>query len=160
MKLTHRTGNLFHQRDLPAWAHGVNCAGAMGRGIAVPFKAFFPEMFDEYQERCRLKVLNPGDVFAWQPTASELDHAGHQLVRVVYNLATQASWRAPATHPAIAKSVEAMIIMAAHEKVRQIGMPRVGSGLGGLHWPDVHATIARVCGAHMDLDVEIVVVTP
>jgi O-acetyl-ADP-ribose deacetylase (regulator of RNase III) len=38
MSIEARTGDLFAQPDLTALAHGCNCAGAMGKGIAVPFK--------------------------------------------------------------------------------------------------------------------------
>jgi O-acetyl-ADP-ribose deacetylase (regulator of RNase III) len=162
MNIEYRTGNLFHQTDLLAWGHGVNCAGAMGRGIAVSFKAFFPEMFEEYASRCRLGVLKPGDVFAWE--AAIPGNPGHPGVpdgRVtIYNLATQPDWKHSATLTYITKAVERMAFLAVSAGIKKIGIPRIGAGLGGLGWMDVEVALLSVCAAHKDLDVTLVVVTP
>ena len=32
-----------------SYAHGCNCAGAMGKGIAVQFKSKYPDMYLEYK---------------------------------------------------------------------------------------------------------------
>ena len=40
-------GNIFKLAGVHAYAHGCNCAGAMGRGIAVQFKERYPEMYPE-----------------------------------------------------------------------------------------------------------------
>lgn len=44
-------GDLFHHEGLTALAHGCNCAGATGKGIAVEFRARFPKMHAEYKKR-------------------------------------------------------------------------------------------------------------
>lgn len=160
MNIEHRTGNLFHQTDLLAWGHGVNCAGAMGRGIAVSFKAFFPEMFEEYASRCRLGVLKPGDVFAWEPTASERDHTDHAdhaaTLKVVYNLATQPDWKRSATLENIRVSIERMAYLAICDGITHVGIPRIGAGLGGLTWDAVELALKVATGPGVTL----VVVTP
>ena len=38
----------------------VNCVGIMGKGIALEFKKRFPEMFQDYVERCERKEVRPG----------------------------------------------------------------------------------------------------
>lgn len=38
----------------------VNCVGIMGKGIALEFKKRFPEMFDDYAQRCERKEVKPG----------------------------------------------------------------------------------------------------
>lgn len=53
--------------SLPAVAHGCNCAGAMGKGIALDFKRRFPKMFTEYKALCKkvfffLETFLPGKV--------------------------------------------------------------------------------------------------
>ena len=37
----------------------VNCVGIMGKGIALEFKKRFPEMFEDYAERCERKEVKP-----------------------------------------------------------------------------------------------------
>jgi len=149
VNIERRTGDLFHQLDLPAWGHGVNCAGAMGRGIAVSFKAMFPAMFVEYRARCRRRELAPGDVFAWETT-------DHPCIRVVYNLATQPDWRGSATLENIGASVERMALLAAQAGIDRVGVPRIGAGLGGLTWEAVEATLKAAHGPGVTL----VVVSP
>lgn len=55
MSIEEGTGDLFAQPDLRALAHGCNCAGAMGKGIAVPFKQRWPRMYEEYRARWRAR---------------------------------------------------------------------------------------------------------
>lgn len=155
MNLEYRSGNLFDQW-LPAWGHGVNCVGAMGRGIAVAFKSFFPEMFEEYRTRCLTGALKPGDVFAWEPTERERSLVTLPDVRIVYNLATQPDWRHSATLANIGESVARMALIAAKDGIDRVGIPRIGAGLGGLSWDAVEVTLKAVHGPGVTL----VVVTP
>jgi hypothetical protein len=37
-------GDLFRDASLGGLAHGCNCAGAMGKGIALEFRARFPKV--------------------------------------------------------------------------------------------------------------------
>lgn len=157
MNIEYRTGNLFQQKDLIAWGHGVNCAGAMGRGIAVAFREYFPEMFKEYASRCRLGALKPGDVFAWEPLPSEQVNIHYaRSLKVVYNLATQPDWNHTATLAYIKASIERMVVLAAKDGISHVGIPRIGAGLGGLTWEAVEATLKAAHGPGVTL----VVVSP
>ncbi len=127
------SGDLFADASLPALAHGVNCAGAMGKGIAVEFRARFPAMYRAYRARCAAGDFEPGDVFAWRDSG-----------RMIFNLATQASWRTGATLEAVAASVRTMTELAAAGGIARVGMPRIGAGLGGLPWVEVRALLDRL----------------
>ena len=59
-------GNIFTIDGVTSYAHGCNCAGAMGKGIALQFRRMFPQMYAEYQRMCRAGEFKPGDVFAFQ----------------------------------------------------------------------------------------------
>jgi O-acetyl-ADP-ribose deacetylase (regulator of RNase III) len=141
--IEHRVGDLFSSEGLDALAHGCNCAGAMGRGIAVEFKNRWPAMYSAYRERCRNGVFNPGDAFVWEESGLTL-----------YNLGTQAHWRKAAELWAIEAAVQRMIEHAIDNGISVIGMPRIGSGLGGLPWGDVEQVIREVLG---DVDIRIIV---
>jgi O-acetyl-ADP-ribose deacetylase (regulator of RNase III) len=65
------TGDLFNL-GLPAVGHGCNCAGAMGAGIAVEFKRWFPAMYQQYRRRCQQGGLQLGDVFVWDRDPTSL----------------------------------------------------------------------------------------
>ena len=125
MSIEFVKGDLFAS-SLPAVAHGCNCAGAMGKGIAVMFKKKFPRMFEEYKIRCKEGLFLPGDVFTWQEDGL-----------TVFNLGTQKSWRSKATIPAVKAAVEKMLTEAEKEGLDIIGLPRIGAGLGQLEWESV-----------------------
>jgi O-acetyl-ADP-ribose deacetylase (regulator of RNase III) len=139
MPTTFVSGDLFHDNDLHALGHGCNCAGAMGRGIAVEFRARFPKMYLEYKQRCVDGRFKLGDVFMW----SEGDHT-------VFNLGTQRSWRSKAELNAIEMATRTMIRMAEKLAISRIGLPRIGAGLGRLPWKDVRALFANI-GAESDV---------
>ncbi|MCX5604434.1 macro domain-containing protein [Streptomyces phaeochromogenes] len=131
MTLEYRIGDLFTAEDVDALAHGCNCAGAMGRGIAVEFKRRWPAMYDEYRTRCHDGRFRPGDIFPWTTPGGT----------VIYNLGTQAHWRTGAELSFVEASVRAMVSHATEHGVRKIAMPRIAAGLGGLDWAEVESAI-------------------
>jgi O-acetyl-ADP-ribose deacetylase (regulator of RNase III) len=133
MPTTFVKGDLFGARGLDALAHGCNCAGAMGKGIAVEFRKRFPEMYAEYKARCALEQFNVGDVFMW--TEGNV---------VVFNLGTQKTWRTKADLTAVKTALQAMVLLAEQAGIRRIGLPRIGAGLGGLAWQDVRSELAAI----------------
>lgn len=52
-------GDIFNIPGVTCYAHGCNCAGAMGKGIALQFKAKFREMYFEYKRLCDNGEFNP-----------------------------------------------------------------------------------------------------
>ena len=133
MPTTFAKGDLFNTPGLRAYAHGVNCAGAMDAGVAVAFKKRWPRMFAEYAARCADGRFHLGDVFVW----SEGDE-------VVYNLATQEHWKKKAKMPALTRAMKKTVELAALAGVERIGLPRIGAGLGGLDWPRVKSVLAAI----------------
>lgn len=55
-------GDIFRIDGVSSYAHGCNCAGAMGKGIAVQFKSKYPDMYLEYKQLCKENKFCPGDV--------------------------------------------------------------------------------------------------
>lgn len=122
-----------------AFAHGCNCKGSMGAGIAVGFRERYPAMYEEYRRRCKAKPreFNLGDGWLWKDDERPW----------VFNLGTQEDyWRSKATYEAIEQSLKSMREQADREGVKSIAAPRLGAGHGGLSWPKVKAVIERVFG--------------
>ena len=133
MPVAFKDGDIFSTPGISAFAHGCNCAGAMGKGIAIVFKERWPRMFCEYRQRCRNGTFNPGDVFLWEENKE-----------LVFNLATQKTWRTKATLEAVAESLATMAEIAEMKGVTEIALPRVGAGLGGLRWEEVKAIMSEL----------------
>jgi len=140
MPIQYVSGDLFANRcEAEALAHGCNCQGSMGAGIAVGFKERYPNMYQEYRRRCKAKPrqFNLGDVFLWQEGGRP----------AVFNLGTQERyWRARASYEAIETALERMKDQADAHNIRSIAIPRIGTGYGGLSWKKVCIIIERIFG--------------
>jgi O-acetyl-ADP-ribose deacetylase (regulator of RNase III) len=138
MAISYVLGDLFSNAySAQALAHGCNCAGAMGAGIAVGFRERYPAMYEEYRRRCKAspREFNPGDVFLWKDATQPW----------VFNLATQEHyWRSRATYEVVEQALTAMCELADAEGVRAIAMPGIGVGYGGLSWRHVREIVERV----------------
>lgn len=139
------SGNIFKIEGVFNYAHGCNCAGAMGKGIAVQFKEKFPEMYKLYKNLCTEGKFNVGDVFEYNYGKG-----------YVFNLGTQLSWRTKAEIKSIRQSLINMFRIASKEKIRKIAMPKIGAGLGGLKWEDVKNVIEEIAKEYPDIDLFIV----
>ena len=120
-----------------AIAHGVNCKGAMGSGVAKAIKAKFPEMYRSYRQMCQSGALQPGGLYAYAvPNADN---------RWVYNIASQDRWSQydpngahnPAKTPAareewLRQGLQRMFAHALEYDVDNIGLPLIGGKRGGL----------------------------
>lgn len=116
-------GDIFETEENIAIPHGCNCAGAMGKGIAVAFKKRWPEMYQTYKSLCSTGEFSLGKVFVWQDPDSD---------RFIFNLGTQRTWRTKALIEDIETSVENMLQRASELEVTHIAMPLIGAGLGRL----------------------------
>lgn len=124
-------GDLFCDDRLDALAHGCNCAGAMGRGIAVEFKRRWPMMYQEYRKRCVDGRFGLGEIFVWQDEGM-----------TIFNLGTQPHWREPARIDAIRSAMAKTVELGNSLGIKKLGLPRIGAGLGGIPWQYVRPILA------------------
>lgn len=123
MSIRFCTGDIFETEEHIALAHGCNCAGAMGKGIAVEFKQRWPVMYKTYKAKCSSGEFGLGDVFVWKDPDTS---------RTIFNLGTQRTWRTKAIIDTINTSIKRMIEQALELDVAIIAMPLIGAGLGSL----------------------------
>lgn len=140
MPIEFVTGDLFANRfQARALAHGCNCRGSMGAGIATGFRERYPAMYAEYRRRCKAepREFNLGDAFLWKAEGQPW----------VFNLGTQEGvWRARASYEAIEAALKGMRQQADREAIASIAIPRIGAGYGGLSWKKVRAVIEKAFG--------------
>jgi O-acetyl-ADP-ribose deacetylase (regulator of RNase III) len=138
MPIEFVSGDLFANRfKVQALAHGCNCQGSMGAGIATGFRDRYPEMFAEFRRRCKAepREFNLGDAFLWKADGCPW----------VFNLGThEGVWRARASYEAIEVALKSMRHQADEENLACIAMPRIGAGYGGLSWRKVRAVVEKV----------------
>lgn len=134
MPVIYTKGNIFLiNQEVIAFAHGCNCAGSMGKGIAVAFRYKWPKMYQEYKRLCLINKFQLGEVFHWQ------EESYH-----IFNLGTQKHWRSKAELNAIKKSIINMVTLAEQQSIKTIALPKIGAGLGGLSWQVVKNTIQPI----------------
>lgn len=115
--------------------HGVNCAGAMGKGIALEFKSRWPEMYKSYYELCRSGKFRAGDIFAYQDP---------RTYRWILNLGTQKTWKEKASPEYLKESLGKTInFLRTHSQV-SIAFPRICAGLGGMDWEEVKSIFQSI----------------
>ena len=140
--ITYRQGDLFAS-GLTALAHGCNCRGVMGAGIARSFRDRYPDMYTDYRELCDQRAYRPGDVFTWMDPGTR---------QVVFNLATQRLTGPDAQPWAITAAVAQMIKIAHYDRgIGEIGMPMIGCGIGGLDPAALQMCLAPFRSAPVDL---------
>ena len=109
----------------------------MAGGIARQVRARWPDMYAAYARRCLRGGFELGDIFAWEADGV-----------IVYNLATQVRPGPDARLDAILDSVARALDDVNARGLPQLGIPRIGAGIGGLDWVDVRATLKHLANSH------------
>lgn len=132
---------------LNAIAHGVNCQGVMGAGIALEVKRRYPDLFEKYKKMC----LEYKDEYS---TITEFPFGTMQPYRVpntnlhILNCFTQ--YDTAKRHGDVAISYRAIFtsfsVAGAYCKengIEELAIPQVGAGLGGGNWKIIYQLIAN-----------------
>lgn len=101
----------------------VNTVGVMGKGIAKEFKAFFPEMFEEYQRRCEEGALVIGSL-----------HLYRGRHKSVLNFPTKRHWRQRARLDDVKAGLETFVASHQEYSISSVAFPQLGCGNGELDW--------------------------
>ncbi len=146
-------GNLL-EAEAEALVNTVNCAGYMGKGIALQFKQAFPENFRAYQKLCFEHAFHPGQMFVFQTGFLKNP-------KYVINFPTKRHWKGNAKIEDIKSGLVALRREVERLGIKSIAVPPLGCGLGGLDWnqvrpliedafanlPDVHVLLYGPAGA-------------
>lgn len=133
--ITYTTGDIL-AADAEALVNSVNCVGVMGRGIALQFKKAYPQNFKAYKAACDRGEVQPGRMFVF-----DTGLLGNP--RYIINFPTKRHWRGKSRMQDIETGLQALTEEITRRGIRSVALPPLGSGLGGLHWPDVRLRIER-----------------
>ena len=126
----HRTSILTSQAQTVV--NTVNTVGVMGKGLASAFKAKYPEMFKAYRKLCKDKRFNVGQLWLWKGSD-----------QWVLNFPTKKHWRNPSKLSYVEAGLEKFVAQFEERGIREIAIPRLGCGNGGLDWEDVRPLMER-----------------
>lgn len=141
------TGDLFDRAfKFDGIGHGVNCQGVMGSGIAPLFKERWYGMYKKYKAMCEQGFLLPGMVYPYY-TGQEVSTPNCTLNMkggYIYNIASQYRPGRDARISYLAMGMKYVVFHAEQHRLKRVGLPRIGAGIGGLDWNLVHDTIESI----------------
>ena len=109
----------------------VNTVGVMGAGLAKQAEERYPLAERAYRSALRLDCLEIGQVFpVYLPEKSLL------------LLPTKKHWRNPSELEYVKQGLMSLTRFMKREPFKRIAIPKLGCGLGGLAWADVHEQIS------------------
>lgn len=132
MPLKYLKKNIF-EVEVDAVVNTVNCKGVMGKGLALEFKKKFPEMYQEYKEKCDKGELRIGYIHLFQIKQRKLD----TKFKYILNFPTKNHWRHKSKKEFIEKGL-AFFNEHADEYlskgIKSVAFPKLGCHYGGLSW--------------------------
>ncbi|MEN9520323.1 MAG: hypothetical protein RLZZ381_2911 [Cyanobacteriota bacterium] len=129
-----KQGNLLEE-NIEVLVNTVNCVGVMGKGIALQFKQAFPENFKQYKKACDNKEVQPGRMF----TTS----TGKLFPKYIINFPTKNHWKGKSKIEDIQSGLKALVEQVKQLNIKEIAIPPLGCGNGGLDWAQVKPMIVN-----------------
>lgn len=149
--INYTTGDLFASKAY-ALVNTVNTVGVMGKGIALHFKELFPKNFVQYKEACKNGGLKVGTMLLVRDSCESLGK------RLIINFPTKMHWRNPSEYSYVEEGLKALHEVIEKEGLKEVAIPPLGCGNGGLDWATVRGMIEK---SLVDLeDVNIIVYEP
>lgn len=161
--IVYKTGNILDD-DADWIVNPVNCNGVMGKGLAKQFKEKYPKYFEDYKTHCFNGNIQLGDYFVhW-------DKMGYSERKII-SFPTKGHWRDNSDLNHIKQTLD---VMAKHlrdlydkeddvwfdyvkSEWKSIAFPKIGTGLGGLDWDDVHELLKEFAEKVPEVEVRIYV---
>lgn len=122
----------------------VNCVGVMGGGLALEFRLRFPDMYNDYVQRCTRKEVVIGKPYPYRVSSG----------LVILNFPTKKHWRYPSKLEWIDTGLRYFMSNYKQMGVTSIAFPPLGCSRGNLRWEDVEPLMEGYLG-NLDLDIHI-----
>lgn len=149
--INYTTGDLFSSTAY-ALVNTVNTVGVMGKGVALRFKELFPRNYIQYKAACKKQELIVGKLLVCKDKNDSLGE------RLIINFPTKKHWRNPSQYSFIEEGLKDLHEVIKKFQLKEIAMPPLGCGNGGLDWNVVRPMIET---ALVDLeDVNILIYEP
>lgn len=136
-------GTVFNT-DAQALVNTVNCTGVMGAGIALEFMLRYPEMFKNYEDKCRMKMMVTGKV----------DYYVNADDRIIVNFPTKWHFKYPSKLIWIEQGLKDFVKTYHKNGITSVAFPKLGTSNGGLNWDEVKILMEKYL-SNLDIDVYI-----
>lgn len=139
--IIYSEGTVFNV-NTQALVNTVNCTGVMGAGIALEFMLRYPEMFDDYELKCKDKGIITGRV----------DYYKNEDGSIIVNFPTKWHFKYPSKLIWIEQGLQDFIKTYKKNGITSIAFPKLGTSNGGLNWNDVKILMEKYLS---DLDIDV-----
>lgn len=141
--ITLRVGNIL-ESEAQTLVNTVNCVGVMGKGIALKFKERFPDMFEDYVERCKRGEVKLGQPYIYKG----------RLIPWIINFPTKDHWRSVSKIEDIIMGMQYLVEHYREWGITSLAVPPLGCGEGQLEWSIVGPILYKYL-KNLDIPVEI-----
>lgn len=134
--IEYKTGDLLDVKR-GVIAHGCNCYGVMGAGVALAVKQKYPKAFSDYVKVCNRYYDNPEDLLG------EINFVRVSDDILIANCFTQLDFggkKRNLRYDALAQVFEKLN----SADLEQLHIPKIGSGLAGGNWALIESIINDV----------------
>jgi len=141
--ITVIVGNMFESKA-QTLVNTINCVGVMGKGIALEFKKRFPDMYEDYIDRCNRGLVKLGVPYLYKRV----------ILPWILNFPTKEHWRSVSS---LQDTVKALEYLERHYRewgITSLAVPPLGCGLGQLEWRVVGPTLYRHL-RRLDIEIEL-----
>lgn len=125
-------GDIF-ESEAQTLVNTVNTVGVMGKGIALGFRKRFPEMYEDYVQRCDQHTVRLGEPYLYRRITPPN----------IINFPTKDHWRSVSRLSDIVKGLQYLKSHVHAWGVTSIAVPPLGCGEGRLEWRVVGPTLYR-----------------
>lgn len=134
-------------------AHGVNCQGVMGSGLALAIRNKWPSVYDNYRKfynEYQNRYSNTNFAFTFpEKLLGEVNISYQDENRTIANCFTQLNYGRQkniryVSYDAVAKTFNYLNWLI-REEVKEIALPKIGAGLGGGDWNVIKEIIESEC---------------
>ncbi|MGH3923662.1 MAG: type II toxin-antitoxin system antitoxin DNA ADP-ribosyl glycohydrolase DarG [Pseudonocardiaceae bacterium] len=140
------TGDIF-ESGAQTLVNTVNTEGVMGKGIALQFKQRYPDMYEDYLDRCKRGEVRLGRPYIYK----------ERLYPWIINFPTKKHWRSISRVEGIVAGLEYLEARYRDWGVTSLAVPPLGCGEGGLEW----RVVGRVLYRHLSqLDIPVALYAP
>lgn len=130
--------------DVQTIVNTINCVGVMGSGLALEFKLRFPEMYEDYAQRCKRKEVKVGRPYLYRGYENPL----------ILNFPTKNHWKYPSKVSWVEKGLQYFIENYEKGSIQSVAFPKLGTSRGGLDWQVVKPLMEKYLD-RIDLEIYI-----
>lgn len=140
--LHYYNGTIFNT-PAKALVNTINTTGAMGTGIALEFSLRYPEMFDDYIEKCKNDQISIGKIDYF--TATD---------KTIVNFPTKQYFKYPSRLEWIEAGLKDFVLTYKEHNITSVAFPKLGTLNGKLDWRIVKNLMEKYL-SNIDADVYI-----